>query len=105
MSAIESPGGEARIEERAMIVSKAFTTLSVLFDECVRDVWTPLRALERDRLAQQFDDSLAQITRELDANSFGIYEFIHSSPLMNSDVHRSSSSIFMHLHSHNLQFL
>ena len=74
MAAAEPPGDDGRIEVRSVLVSSAFATLSVLFAECVRDIWTPLRAEQRDRLAQQFDHSLAELAQKLDAISFGAYE-------------------------------
>ena len=74
MATAEPTGDDGGIEVRSVLVSSAFATLSVLFDECVRDVWTPLRAEQRDRLAQQFDDSLAELSQKLDATSFGACE-------------------------------
>ena len=72
MAAVE-PTGE---DGRSWLVSTAFAALSVLFDECVRDIWTPLRDEQRNRLAQQFDDSLTELSQKLDSNSFGAYECI-----------------------------
>ena len=77
MAAVRPNGEDGRKEARSMLVSNAFASLSMLFDECVRDVWKPLRPKQRDRLAQQIDDSLAEFAQKLDAKSFGAHAFLH----------------------------
>ena len=52
-------------------VAHSFLSLSSLFEECVHNVWTPLHLDARDRLAQQFDDALGRVLKELDPISFG----------------------------------
>ena len=74
MAASNPTGEDGHIEDCALLVSNAFAALSGFFDQCVRDLWTPLTGEQCDRLAQQFDASMRQVAQALDANSFGICE-------------------------------
>ena len=56
-------------------VSTAFSAFNSLFAECVQDLWTPLSADQRDRLACCFDETLARYLSELDPTSFGFFIF------------------------------
>ena len=70
MEAVEINGDWESLPVLTPSLSRAFAALSVLFDECVRDVSTPLDIEGRDRLAQRFDETLELIAQELDELSF-----------------------------------
>ena len=61
--------------ERASSGSSAVAALSDLFTDCVRDKWTPLRPEHRDRLAQQFDETLSRVTDKVDSTPVGSFPY------------------------------
>ena len=71
MDASASPA-EDPLPRTSPNISAAFTSLSSLFDDCMRDVWTPLLPDARDRLDQLFDETLGHIVEQLDASAFGV---------------------------------
>ena len=95
MAAAEPTGEDGHIEAPSMLMSNAFGALSALFDECVRDVWTPLSGEQCHLLAQQFDASMKQVAKELDANSFCICECLPFLLLVFNEAARSVILCFL----------
>ena len=71
MMASNDSSGEVGFQPQpASAVSRTFIALRSLFAECLRDVWTPMSAEQRDQLTQRFSETLSRHLAELDAVSF-----------------------------------
>ena len=77
------------LSDRASSVSSVVAALGDLFVDCVRDKWTPLGPEQRDRLAQQFEETLARVTDKLDSTFFGSFHisyFMHATNFLEACI-------------------